>query len=173
MPTRLAKYSELPDLSNYYTKEEVNNLIEESSPIKKMTIEKTCSVRLQSSNSNNAVSGTHRWYSEYSDLNPISMSIKYKTINIRPDRTNYPGITVNLFYPGLDNYDREIYQVFKIDPSLSESPYIEEITELPDLSVTQNNSTIFSVNMQQDYVSTNEYISGSITVTVDLTILYI
>lgn len=157
----------MPDLSNYYTKEEVDDKIIELSPLKTMTVEKTCSVQLEDNNGNNMEYYRASWFTEYNTLNPLSMTVKYKTITIKPGRS-YPSMYSNIFHGTL----YENYQGFSFN-SNSQNEYSFEITDLNDLAVTRDNQTIFSVNLNRKDLYPTRYIAATVIVTVDLIIRYI
>lgn len=144
----------------------MDDKITELSPLKTMTVEKTCSVQLEDKNGNNAEDYIASWFTEYNALNPLSMTVKYKTITIKPGRS-YPSMYSNIFHGTLDNY-----QGFSFN-SNSQNEYSFEITDLNDLAVTRDNQIIFSVNLNRRDVYPTRYIAATVTVTVDLIIRYI
>ena len=154
----------MPDLSNYYTKDEVDNKIIEVSPIKTMTVEKECSVYLEhTGNSSNTAKYEASWLTEYITLNPITITVKFKTLSIKVASSLYPTTHSNIRHGKINSF-----QNFTITNYSSEF----EITDLPNLIVTEDNTTIFSVNLRTIDGIRSTYVAGTAIVTLDLTIVY-
>ena len=163
----MAKYSELPDLTNYYTKQEVDDKIIEASPIKKMTIEKTCSVQLENK-LNNGTRYSESWFSEYAHLNPLTMSMQYKTIIVTVSSSK-PHVSFSFAaYDGVSNGQMLSFEY----PNKTQT--IDITNDYPDpLVITGDGMTIFSAALEDTTTGTDRPLGGTVSVIVDLTITYI
>ena len=155
----------MPDLSNYYTKQEVDDKIIDASPIKTHLIEKECVLRLKENNGNNSASYVQNWYTEHSNLIPLSMKVKFKTIKAQP---SIPRSEINVY---LNEPVSDTNLSFNFTESSQE--YTASLTDLPDVSITRDGTTLFIASMNNGDSYPIKYISGTITVIVDLTIIYI
>lgn len=130
-----------------------------------MTVEKTCSVHLERTGSvSNGTRYEASWLTEYIALNPITITVKYKTLSIKAVSSLYPIVYSQITHGKINSF-----QEFMFTNNSSEF----EITNLPNLIVTEDNTTIFSVNLRTIDGVRSTYIAGTAIVTLDVTIVYI
>lgn len=163
----MAKYTELPDLTNYYTKQEVDDKIIEASPIKTMTLEKTCSVQIESKE-DNRTRYAESWFTEYAHLNPLRMSMQYKTIVVTVNSSK-PYVSFSFeAYDGVSNGQMLSFEY----PNKTQT--IDISNDYPDpIVLTGDGMTIFSAALEDSTTGVDRPLGGTVSVIVDLTITYI
>lgn len=142
----------------------MDDKIIEASPIKTQLIEKECVLRLRESNGNNTASYVQNWYTEYSNLIPLSMRVRFKTIKAKP---SIPTSEINVY---LNEPFSDTNLTFNFTESSQE--YTANITDLSDVVITRDGTTLFSATMNNGDSYPIKYIAGTITVIVYLTIIY-
>lgn len=141
----MSKYNELPNLSDYYTKEEVDNKINESIIVDKLTFEDSGTLYTKSTTGGINPQFKKDYYSLYNEYDIISIIITVKS----GSHTGYPNKVV------VTNTNGDIIYT---NGSI-----------IPTTWRINQNDYIFTGYARND---NNDYMTVSVTITYDVTITY-